>query len=56
MPRTAAPGSYSLFGTQLSPAFDQADFAIGYRDELQREYPAFSADIARFTRAAYAHR
>jgi hypothetical protein len=32
------------------------DFAIGYRDELQRQYPGFAADIARLTRAAHAHR
>jgi hypothetical protein len=29
---------------------------LRYRDELQREYPSFGAQIARLTRAAHAHR
>ena len=55
-PRGAAAGVYSLFGTQLSPGFDYADFEPGYRDELQRLYPAFARDIKRLTRAQFAHR
>ena len=37
-----------------SPGFDYADFEIGYRDALQREYPAFARDIAHLTRAEFA--
>jgi predicted cupin superfamily sugar epimerase/mannose-6-phosphate isomerase-like protein (cupin superfamily) len=53
-PRGSADGAYSFAGTQLSPGFDYADFEIGYRDELQREYPAFADDIGRLTRAEFA--
>jgi predicted cupin superfamily sugar epimerase len=55
-PRDSAPGSYSFVGTQMSPAFDAADFEIGYRDELQRRYPAFAKEIARLSRAEFARR
>jgi predicted cupin superfamily sugar epimerase/mannose-6-phosphate isomerase-like protein (cupin superfamily) len=55
-PRAGLPGTYSFVGTQLSPAFDYADFEIGYRDELQRQYPVFSQDIRRLTRAEFAMR
>jgi len=40
----------------LSPAFDYADFEIGYRDELQHQYPAFSQAILRLTRAEFSMR
>lgn len=53
-PISVAPGAYSFIGTQLSPGFDYADFEIGYRDELQREYPTFSKNILRLTRAEFA--
>lgn len=53
-PRDPAPSAYSLFGTQLTPAFDYADFEPGYRDALQHRYPGFAADIERLTRAEYA--
>jgi predicted cupin superfamily sugar epimerase len=53
-PRASSAGSYSFFGTQLSPGFDYADFEMGYRDELQQRYPAFSKAIARLTRAEFA--
>lgn len=53
-PRAAAPDAYSFAGTQLSPGFDFGDFEIGYRDELQRNYPAFAKDIERLTRAEFA--
>jgi predicted cupin superfamily sugar epimerase/mannose-6-phosphate isomerase-like protein (cupin superfamily) len=55
-PRDRSPDVWSLAGTQLAPGFEYADFEIGYRDELQRAYPAAAADIARLTRAAYATR
>jgi hypothetical protein len=53
-PLSSSAASYSFVGTDMSPAFDAADFAIGYRDELQRLYPAFAKDIARLTRAEFA--
>jgi mannose-6-phosphate isomerase-like protein (cupin superfamily) len=55
-PRASAPGSYSFVGTQMSPAFDAADFEIGYRDELQRSYPAFANEITHLTRTEFASR
>ena len=56
MPRSDAAGTYAFFGTQVSPGFESADFEIGYRDELQRAYPAFAALIGRLTRTEFAHR
>jgi predicted cupin superfamily sugar epimerase/mannose-6-phosphate isomerase-like protein (cupin superfamily) len=53
-PRDSSAAAYSLFADQLSPGFDYADFEIGYRDALQREYPAFARDIERLTRAEFA--
>jgi predicted cupin superfamily sugar epimerase/mannose-6-phosphate isomerase-like protein (cupin superfamily) len=55
-PNVAAAGTYSFAGTQLSPGFEFGDFEIGYRDELQREFPQFSGDIKRLTRAEFAAR
>jgi predicted cupin superfamily sugar epimerase/mannose-6-phosphate isomerase-like protein (cupin superfamily) len=55
LPIAAGPGSYSFVGTQMAPAFDAGDFEIGYRDELERRYPAFAKRIARLTRAEFAH-
>jgi predicted cupin superfamily sugar epimerase/mannose-6-phosphate isomerase-like protein (cupin superfamily) len=55
-PRGASAGTYSFVGTQLSPAFDPADFEMGYRDELQRQYPEFSKDILGLTRREFASR
>lgn len=57
----AAPASrdrraWSFAGTQLAPGFEYEDFEIGYRDELQRSFPAAAADIARLTRAGFATR
>jgi uncharacterized protein len=55
-PRSMSPGTYSFAGTQLSPGFEYSDFEIGFRDELQRQYPAFSKNIGRLTRAEFASR
>ncbi len=55
-PLRDSPAAYSLAGDQLSPAFDDADFEMGYRDELEAAYPAYARDIARFTRSGYVHR
>ena len=53
-PHGDSPRRYSLFGDQLSPGFDYADFDMGYRDALERQYPAFARDIERLTRAEFA--
>jgi uncharacterized protein len=53
-PHDTSAGAYSFVGTQLSPGFDAADFEIGYRDDLQRRFPAFQKDIARLTRTEFA--
>lgn len=53
-PHDTSAGAYSFVGTQLSPGFDSADFEIGYRDDLQRRFPAFRKDIARLTRSEFA--
>ncbi len=54
VPRSRAAKAYSLAGDQLSPGFDYGDFEMGYRDALQREYPAFAADIRKLTRDKFA--
>lgn len=56
IPRDSGPEAYSFAGDQLSPAFDYEDFEIGYRDELQKAYPAFAAQIAGLTREEFAAR
>ena len=56
--RPATPGAeaYGFFGTTMAPGFDYADFEPGYRDELQKAYPAHAALIAELTRAELATR
>jgi predicted cupin superfamily sugar epimerase/mannose-6-phosphate isomerase-like protein (cupin superfamily) len=53
-PRKRGANAYSFVGDQLSPGFDYADFEMGYREALQRDYPAFAADIHRLTRNEFA--
>ncbi|MBI3885393.1 MAG: cupin domain-containing protein [Opitutae bacterium] len=48
--------AWTFLGTTLAPGFEAADFAIGYRDELQARYPALAAKIAEFTRPPHLHR
>ena len=55
-PRGKSADTYSLAGDQLSPGFDYTDFEMGYRDELQREFPAFARDIERLTRLEFTTR
>ncbi len=50
------PDAYSLFGNTLSPGFDYQDCEIGYRDELQKQYPHFAALIEQLTRPEFASR
>lgn len=47
------PDAYSFAANQLAPAFEYADFEIGYRDELQARYPNFAREIALLTRDAF---
>ena len=55
-PVKATPEAYGFFGTTMAPGFDYADFEPGYRDELQKAYPARKALIAELTRAELATR
>lgn len=48
--------AYSFFGDTLAPGFDYQDFEIGYREELQKQYPQFASQIERLTRAEFAVR
>lgn len=43
-------GEWSLVGTTMAPAFDEAGFELGDRPTLADAYPEAAADIARFTR------
>jgi predicted cupin superfamily sugar epimerase len=49
-PQAAGAEAYGFFGTTMAPGFDYADFEVGYRDELQKEYPAQHELIAALTR------
>ncbi|MEO0054699.1 MAG: hypothetical protein RLZZ50_646 [Verrucomicrobiota bacterium] len=42
--------AYSFFGCSLAPGFDYADYEHGYRDELQKGWPAETDRIAALTR------
>ncbi len=44
---------YSFVGNQLNPAFGYDDFEIGYRDQLQKQYPACAARIGQLTREEF---
>lgn len=55
-PIKAAREAYGFFGTTMAPGFDYADFEPGYRDELQKAYPARKSLIAELTRAELATR
>ena len=42
-------GRFALLGTTVSPGFDFADFQLGKRNELLREYPQHKEVISRLT-------
>jgi hypothetical protein len=44
-------GRYSLVGCTVSPGFDFADFKLGNRSDLLREYPQHAEIINRLTRS-----
>jgi uncharacterized protein len=52
-PQRNTPDAYTLFGCTLAPGFEYGDFAMGYRDELQRTHPQFARNIAELTRAPF---
>lgn len=43
-------GEFALLGTTVAPGFDFADFEIGDRSDLIRQYPTSAAMIERLTR------
>jgi predicted cupin superfamily sugar epimerase len=53
MPIGPEPESYSFLGNTLAPGFEFDDFEMGYRDDLQENYPQFADLIARLTRAEF---
>lgn len=52
-PAKATPEAYALFGCTMAPGFDYADYEPGYRDVLQKQFPAQAALIAALTRDAF---
>jgi uncharacterized protein len=42
-------GAFALLGTTVSPGFDFADFELGTREALLRQYPSCAALIERLT-------
>ena len=55
-PAAKGPEAYGFFGTTMAPGFEYDDFEVGYRDELQRAYPAQRTLIAELTRTGQAAR
>jgi predicted cupin superfamily sugar epimerase/quercetin dioxygenase-like cupin family protein len=55
-PGDIATAGYTLFGCVVVPGFEFSDFQIGYRDELQKEYPTYAEDIQALTREEFASR
>jgi uncharacterized protein len=53
MPIGTGPESYSFFANTLAPGFEFEDFEMGYRDELQQQFPQFIDYIARLTRPEF---
>lgn len=49
--RVVAGGKYALIGCTVAPGFDFADFEMGARSELCRDYPAHAEMISALTRA-----
>ena len=51
-----AADAWTFIGNSMAPAFDYADFEIGWREELQAQYPGFAAQIAALTRPEHHRR
>jgi predicted cupin superfamily sugar epimerase len=43
-------GQFALMGTTMSPGWDPADFELGQREVLQREFPKFRELVEMLTR------
>ena len=43
-------GEWSLLGCQVTPAWEEAEFALGQQEELLRVFPAHAAIIRTLTR------
>ncbi|AOS44270.1 Cupin domain protein [Lacunisphaera limnophila] len=52
-PVKATPAGYAFFGCTMAPGFDYADYEPGYRDDLQKQYPAAATLIDELTRAEF---
>jgi len=48
--------AWTLIGNSMAPSFDYADFEIGYREELQAQFPAFAQQVECLTRAEHIRR
>jgi len=48
--RLAEGGRFALLGTTMAPGFELADFEVGDRERLVREYPALEELVARYAR------
>ena len=55
-PAKATPEAYTFFGCTMAPGFDYGDFETAYRDELERDYPAWAKLIGELMRAEQATR
>ena len=49
-PAKATLEAYTFFGCTLAPGFDYGDFETAYRDELERDYPAWTKLIGELMR------
>lgn len=49
--RLLPQGNYSLMGVTMSPGFDPADYSIGKREELIKQYPQQKDLIIQLTRS-----
>ncbi len=49
-PAKPTPEAYALFGCTMAPGFDYADYEPGYREPLQKQFPAQAALIGALTR------
>jgi hypothetical protein len=55
-PAKATAEAYTFFGCTMAPGFDYGDFETAYRDELARDYPAWTKLIGELMRPEQATR
>lgn len=55
-PARATLEAYTFFGCTMAPGFDYGDFETAYRDELERDYPAWTKLIGELMRPEQATR